>query len=327
MLERLRRLDPLILLIVTAVVIAILIPARGEFAEWFEMATKVAIAVLFYLYGARLSTQEALNGLKHWRLHLTILAITFLVFPLIGIGLQPLTHIISQDLYMGILFLTLVPSTVQSSVAFTSIAKGNVAGAIVSASISNLAGVFFTPLLVMLLMSSSSGVHVDLQVFINIGVQLLLPFVLGQLTRRWVKEFAANKATKVVDRGSIAMVVYSAFSAGMVAGIWSTVSVFEIAFLIGFAIVLVIAMLWLTMFIAVRFGFNRADSIAIQFCGTKKSLATGLPMAAVIFGGANVGLLILPLMIFHQVQLMICAWLAARYGRAAGEEKALAQPQ
>ncbi|WP_080792126.1 bile acid:sodium symporter family protein [Corynebacterium pacaense] len=323
MLERLKRLDPLILLIVTAVIIAIVLPARGDFAEWFDVATKFAIALLFYLYGARLSTQEALNGLKHWRLHLTILAITFVIFPLIGIGLQPLTHIISHDLYMGILFLTLVPSTVQSSVAFTSIAKGNVAGAIVAASLSNLAGVFLTPLLVMLLMSSGSGVHVDLQVFLNIAVQLLLPFILGQLTRKWVKDFAANKGTKIVDRGSIAMVVYSAFSAGMVAGIWSTVSIFEVAFLIGFAIILVIAMLWLTMFIAVQLGFNRADSIAIQFCGTKKSLATGLPMAAVIFGGANVGLLILPLMIFHQVQLMICAWLAARYGRQAGEQAAV----
>ncbi len=321
MLERLKRLDPLIVLIILAVIVAIILPASGTFAVWFDIAVKIAIALLFFLYGARLSTQEALNGLKHWRLHLTILVITFVIFPLVGIGLEPLTFFISQDLYMGILFLTLVPSTVQSSVAFTSIAKGNIAGSIVAASLSNLAGVFFTPLLVMLLMSTGSGINVDLQVFVNIAVQLLLPFILGQLCRRWVKGFAANKATKIVDRGSIAMVVYSAFSAGMVAGIWTTVSVWDIAFLIGFSIVLVMAMLWFTMFTASRIGFNRADSIAIQFCGTKKSLATGLPMAAVIFGGANVGLLILPLMIFHQVQLMICSWLAARYGRDAREQK------
>lgn len=322
MLARLKRLDPLIVLIILAVIIAIIVPARGTFAEWFDVAVKIAIALLFFLYGARLSTQEALNGLKHWRLHLTILAITFVIFPVIGVGLEPLLFFISEDLYMGILFLTLVPSTVQSSVAFTSIAKGNIAGSIVAASLSNLAGVFFTPLLVMLLMTSGGRAGVDLQVFVDISIQLLLPFILGQVARRWVKGFAANKATKIVDRGSIAMVVYSAFSAGMVAGVWSTISVWEIAFLIVFSIVLVVAMLWLSMFIATRFGFNRGDSIAIQFCGTKKSLATGLPMAAVIFGGANVGLLILPLMIFHQIQLMICAWLAARYGRDAQEQKA-----
>lgn len=322
MLERLKRLDPLIVLIVLAVIVAIIIPVRGVAADWFDVAVKIAIALLFFLYGARLSTQEALNGLKHWRLHLTILAITFGIFPLIGIGLEPMTAFVSEDIYRGILFLTLVPSTVQSSVAFISIAKGNVAGAIVSASLSNLAGVFLTPLLVMLIMSAGGGVHVDSQVFLDIAIQLLLPFILGQVCRRWVKNFAANKATKIVDRGSIAMVVYSAFSAGMVAGIWSTVSVLEIIYLIVFAILLVMAMLWFTLFMATRLGFNRADSIAIQFCGTKKSLATGLPMAAVIFGGANIGLLILPLMIFHQVQLMICAWLAARYGRDAQEQKA-----
>ncbi|QGU08691.1 Sodium Bile acid symporter family protein [Corynebacterium occultum] len=312
---KLPKADPLILLIIAAVLVAIILPARGEFAEWFALATQIAIAVLFFLYGARLSTQEALNGLKHWKLHLLILAFTFVAFPIIGVALRPLTYFISEDLYMGILFLTLVPSTVQSSVAFTSIARGNVAGAIVSASASNLAGVFLTPLLVMLLMSAGDGVQVDASVFINISLQLLLPFILGQLFRPLVGKAAASKGTKIVDRGSITMVVYSAFSAGMVAGVWSSVSVGSIIFLIIFSVVLVAFMLWLTRFIAQKLGFNRADTIAIEFCGTKKSLATGLPMAAVIFGGANLGLLILPLMLFHQIQLMMCSWLAARYAK------------
>lgn len=315
MLSLLKRTDPLILLIILAVVVAIIAPARGDFAEWFATATNIAIALLFFLYGARLSTREALKGLMHWRLHLLILVFTFVVFPLVGLALQPLTLVISDDLYMGILFMCLVPSTVQSSVAFTSIAKGNYAGAIVAASASNLAGVFLTPLLVMLLMSAGDGIHVDTQVFIDIAVLLLLPFVLGQLLRRWVKGIAANKATKVVDRGSITMVVYSAFSGGMVAGVWSHVSVGEIVFLIVFSVILVAIMLWLTRVVALRLGFNQPDMKAIQFCGTKKSLATGLPMASVIFGGASVGLLILPLMIFHQIQLMMCSWLAARYAR------------
>lgn len=317
MVSRLRRVDPLIVLIVLAVVVALIAPARGEFARYFSVATNLAIALLFFLYGARLSTREALKGLMHWRLHLLILGFTFVVFPLLGWSLQPLTHVIPESLYLGILYLTLVPSTVQSSVAFTSIAKGNVAGAIVAASASNLAGVFLTPLLVMLFMSQGGGIHVDAQVFLDIAVLLLLPFILGQLARRWVKGFAANKATKLVDRGSITMVVYSAFSAGVVSGVWGQVSVGEIAFLIGLSIAMVALMLWLTRFVAQRLGFDEKDVKAVQFCGTKKSLATGLPMASVIFGGANLGLLILPLMIFHQVQLMMCSWLAARYAREA----------
>ncbi|MDV2426009.1 MULTISPECIES: bile acid:sodium symporter family protein [Corynebacterium] len=317
MLQRLKKPDPLIVLIILAVIIAIIAPARGNFADIFGQLTNVAIALLFFLYGARLSTQEALNGLKHWRLHLTILAFTFVVYPLIGIALRPLTAVISHDMYLGILFLTLVPSTVQSSVAFTSIAKGNVAGAIVSASASNLVGVIVTPLLVMLLMGTGGGVHIDTSVFGEIALLLLAPFVLGQLTRRWVRKVAQSKATKVVDRGSIAMVVYSAFSKGVVDGIWSSISLWDLAFLVVFAAAFVAFMLWLTRKASQKMGFNRADAIAIEFCGSKKSLATGLPMASVIFasGGASLGLLILPLMIYHQVQLMMCSWLAARYAQ------------
>lgn len=317
MLQRLKKPDPLIVLIILAVIIAIIAPARGSFADIFGQLTNVAIALLFFLYGARLSTQEALNGLKHWRLHLTILAFTFVVYPLIGIALRPLTAVISHDMYLGILFLTLVPSTVQSSVAFTSIAKGNVAGAIVSASASNLVGVIITPLLVMLLMGTGGGVHIDTSVFGEIALLLLAPFVLGQLTRRWVGKAAQSKATKVVDRGSIAMVVYSAFSKGVVDGIWSSISLWDLAFLVVFAAIFVAFMLWLTRKASQKMGFNRADTIAIEFCGSKKSLATGLPMASVIFasGGASLGLLILPLMIYHQVQLMMCSWLAARYAQ------------
>ena len=317
MLQRLKKPDPLIVLIILAVIIAIIAPARGSFADIFGQLTNVAIALLFFLYGARLSTQEALNGLKHWRLHLTILAFTFVVYPLIGIALRPLTAVISHDMYLGILFLTLVPSTVQSSVAFTSIAKGNVAGAIISASASNLVGVIITPLLVMLLMGTGGEVHIDTSVFSEIALLLLAPFVLGQLTRRWVGKIAQSKATKVVDRGSIAMVVYSAFSKGVVDGIWSSISLWDLAFLVVFAAAFVAFMLWLTRKASQKMGFNRADTIAIEFCGSKKSLATGLPMASVIFasGGASLGLLILPLMIYHQVQLMMCSWLAARYAQ------------
>lgn len=314
MLKRLN-IDILIVLIIIAVVIAIFFPARGEVASAFKLASSLAIALLFYLYGARLSTSEALAGLKHWRLHLLILAFTFVVFPLIGIALTPLTMFIPHGIYMGILYLTLVPSTVQSSVAFTSVAKGNVAGAIVSASASNLVGVFATPLLVMALMGQSGEFHIDASVFADIAIQLLLPFVLGQLTRRWVHTFAEKGATKVVDRGSIALVVYVAFSEGMVEGIWSSVAVSHVVFLVVLSIVLVAFMLWLTRFVALKLGFNEEDTIAIEFCGTKKSLATGLPMAAVIFAGQPTALLILPLMVFHQVQLMMCSWLASRYAK------------
>ncbi|WP_165164723.1 bile acid:sodium symporter family protein [Corynebacterium qintianiae] len=312
--------DPLIQGILAAALLAVLIPASGTFAGAFDIATKLAIALLFFLYGARLSTEEALRGLANWKLHLTILAFTFIVYPLIGVALQPSTMFISAPMYQGILYAMLVPSTVQSSVALTGLAKGNISGAVVAASVSSLVGVLATPLLVMLLMGAGGGIKVDGRVFINIALQLLLPFALGQLTRNFlpkVREFAANKATKQVDRVSIWMVVYAAFSKGMVAGVWGEVSVWEIVFLIVFSFVLVLAMLWLTRAVPRALGFGYEDTVAIQMCGTQKSLAAGLPMASVIFGGAALGILIVPLMIYHMIQLMICSSLAARYAHRA----------
>lgn len=311
-----RRPDPLIVLIIVAVILAILLPARGDFAEGFSLATKVAIALLFFLYGARLSPTEALQGLKHWKLHSTILGFTYLVFPLLGLALYPLTYVLGQELYLGLLFMCLVPSTVQSSVAFTSLARGNVAGAIVSASASNIAGILLTPLLVMLLMRNGDLV-ISGSAFLDISIQLLLPFLIGQLLRRWVGGIAKNKLTKNVDRLSIGMVVYSAFSAGIVDGVWSRIGIWQLVFLVILSLLIVEFMLWFSGFVSNKLGFSYGDRVAVQFCGSKKSLATGVPMAAVIFGGGAVGAIILPLMIFHQVQLMICAARAAKWARQA----------
>lgn len=310
------RPDLLIVLIVLGVIMALIFPADGTFADVMDWVVKIVIGVLFFLYGARLSTREALNGLMHWRLHLLILAFTFLLFPLIGLALMPLQHAIGEDLYQGILFLCLVPSTVQSSVNFTSIAKGNVPGAIISASASNLIGVFVTPVLVLLLMSSAGGgLTIDTSVFLDIALQLLAPFIVGQIARAVVpavQTFAKAKPTSYVDKISIGLVVYVAFSEGIVMGVWSSVSWVAIVGIIIGSVVLVWIMLTVTSWVARKLGFNYADQVAIQFCGTKKSLASGLPMATVMFSG-GAGLIIVPLMIFHQVQLMMCSVRAAKY--------------
>ncbi|GAC66811.1 bile acid:sodium symporter family protein [Gordonia soli] len=310
-------IDGFILAILGAVVLAAVLPARGAFADVLDWVVIVAIAALFFLYGTRLHPREALAGLAHWRLHLTILAFTFVVFPLVGLALRPVTEpIIGTDLYTGLLFLCLVPSTVQSSIAFTSIARGNIAGAIVSASTSNILGVVLTPLLVVLLMSTD-GVHIDASSILKIVGQILVPFIVGQIARPFVGGFFTRhaKPTKLADRGSIVLVVYAAFSEGVRDGIWSSVDAWQVIAVCIIATILVVVMLVATGWLPKRLGFDRADTIAIQFCGTKKSLATGLPMATVLFAGSSVGLIVLPLMIFHQIQLIICSWLATRYGR------------
>lgn len=311
------RLDPFLLAILAAAGVASVLPARGTWVEVLSWATRIAIFCLFFLYGARMHPEEALNGLRHWRLHVTILAFTFVVFPLVGLLLGTLSPVpLAPALYPGLLYVTLCPSTVQSSVNFTSIARGNVAGAIVSASASNLLGVFLTPLLAIALMNTTGSATVGADSIVDIVVQLLLPFVLGQLSRPWTAGFVSrHKRLKLFDQGSIVLVVYSAFSAGIREGIWGMVGVLDIGVLVAVCLAVLAAMLTATWFLARRLGFDRADAIAIQFCGTKKSLATGLPMATVLFAGQPIGLIMLPLMVFHQAQLMACSALASRYRR------------
>jgi sodium/bile acid cotransporter 7 len=309
-------IDPYILLLLGTVGLAALLPARGTGADGASGASTAAIAFLFFLYGARLSTREALAGLKHWRLHTTVLACTFVVFPLLGLaarGLEPvfLTH----SLYTGLLFLTLVPSTIQSSIAFTSMARGNVPAAICAGSFSSLVGIVVTPLLAATLLGSTGG-GFSLDSLVEIVLQLLVPFLAGQLLRRWIGTFVTRhkKVLGLVDRGSILLVVYTAFSEGMVEGIWHQVGPARLGGLLVVEAVLLAVMLALTWYGGKALGFDREDRITIQFAGSKKSLAAGLPMASVLFG-AQASLAVLPLMLFHQMQLMVCAVIAKRRSR------------
>ncbi|MEU3344991.1 bile acid:sodium symporter family protein [Streptomyces sp. NPDC006700] len=318
--KRLRRtnlpIDPYILLLLATVGIAALLPASGAAAHVASGASTAAIALLFFLYGVRLSTREALDGLKHWRLHVTVLACTFVAFPLLGLaarGLVPM--LLNQPLYQGLLFLTLVPSTIQSSIAFTSIARGNVPAAICAGSFSSLVGIILTPLLAAVLLGNGGGGFSG-HSLVTIVLQLLVPFVAGQLLRPWIGGFVARhkKVLGLVDRGSILLVVYTAFSEGVVRGIWHQVSPARLGGLLVVEALLLAVMLALTWYGARALGFSREDRIAVQFAGSKKSLASGLPMASVLFG-AHASLAVLPLMVFHQMQLMVCAVIAKRRAR------------
>ncbi|MFF9063248.1 bile acid:sodium symporter family protein [Streptomyces sp. NPDC014882] len=306
-------IDPYVLLLLGTVGLAALLPARGAAADAASGASTAAIAFLFFLYGARLSTREALDGLRHWRLHVTVLTCTFVIFPLLGAATRGLVPVVlTEPLQQGLLFLTLVPSTIQSSIAFTSIARGNVPAAICAGSFSSLVGIVVTPLLAAALLGNSGG-GFSADSVVEIVLQLLVPFAAGQVLRRWIGGFVTRhrKVLGYVDRGSILLVVYTAFSEGMVQGIWHQAGPDRLAALLAVEAVLLAVMLALTWYGAKALRFGRADRIAIQFAGSKKSLASGLPMASVLFG-AHASLAVLPLMLFHQMQLMVCAVIAKR---------------
>ncbi|MEN5181351.1 bile acid:sodium symporter family protein [Comamonas testosteroni] len=314
------RPDNFTLMLVAVVLLASFLPATGDVASILEKVTTAAVALLFFLHGAKLSRKAVLDGIMHWRLHLFIVLSTFALFPLLGWLLKPvLTPLVSPQIYVGVMFLCVLPSTVQSSIAFVSMARGNIPAAICSASASTLLGVFITPLLVSIFVTEhgASGSFVD--AVVKILLQLMLPFALGHLLQRWVGPFikAHGKLTKVVDQGSILLVVYTAFSAAVVQGIWRQVSVSTLVGLLVICAIILALALFLTTFLSRRLGFTKEDEITAVFCGSKKSLVSGVPMAKVLFASSTVGMMVLPLMLFHQMQLMVCAVLAARYARRA----------
>jgi len=326
--------DNFTLALLGAVAIATLLPARGQGVVVFEWITNLAIGLLFFMHGAKLSGTAILAGMGHWRLHLLVFSCTFVLFPLLGLALRPLlTPMIGAELYLGMLYLCALPATVQSAIAFTSLARGNIPAAVCSAAASSLIGIFLTPLLVLLLMGAQGEGGSTLDAIGKIVVQLLLPFIAGQIARRWIGDWVArNKGwLKNVDQSSILLVVYTAFSHAVVEGIWQQVPLPQLLGLV-LACCLLLALALLITWLAARWlGFDLEDRITILFAGSKKSLATGIPMAQVLFAGGALGTLILPLMLFHQIQLMVCAVLAQRYASrpetAAGRKSGLTRSQ
>ncbi len=315
--------DNYTLALVATVVLASLLPAHGRGAEAFQWLTTFAIGLLFFLHGAKLSREAIVGGVTHWRLHLLIFAFTFVVFPAVGLALRPLlTPLVGPQLYTGVLFLCVLPATVQSAIAFTSIARGNVPAAICSASASTLLGVFVTPFLAGMVVASHTGIDVSWHTIVRILLQLMAPFVAGHLLRRWIGGWVRRHGRSLVfvDRGSILLIVYTAFSAAVIEGLWTEVPWTALAGLLVVCGIVLGIVLVATTWVSRWLGFDKEDEITIVFCGSKKSLASGIPMANVLFAASAVGAVVLPLMLFHQMQLMVCAVLAQRYSRRPGTE-------
>lgn len=311
--------DNFTLALLGTVALASILPATGSMGALLEHATVGVVALLFFMHGAKLSRQAVLAGIGHWRLHLLVVGCTFALFPLLGLALQPvLAPLVTPELYVGVLFLCVLPATVQSAIAFTAVAGGNMAAAVCSASASTLLGIFITPVLVSVVLPQAGSAGQDvLAGILRIMVQLMLPFAAGHLLRPWIGGFMGRHAAalKYVDQGSVLLVVYTAFSAAVAGGLWQLLPLPALAGLLVVCAVILGLALTFTTWLSRRLGFAREDEITIVFCGSKKSLVSGVPMAKVLFDSEAAGAIVLPLMVFHQMQLMVCAVLAQRYAR------------
>lgn len=316
--------DPFLMALVGAVGLATVLPVRGTAASVLDGVTVAAIALLFFLHGAKLSPRAVVEGMTDLRLQLSMLASTFVLFPLLALALHPFSAgWLPPALATGVLFLATLPSTVQSSIALTALARGDVAASVCGATTSNVLGVLVTPLLVSVLVAPTD-VLISFEALEGIVLQLLLPFVLGLLAHRFVASHVERHRVglRLVDQGSIVLIVYATFAEAVVTGLWDTVPAMALLRLLGLCALLLAVVLLSTWALGHLLGLDRPRRVSLVFCGSKKSMATGVPMAKVLLAGGAVGSLVLPLMLYHQLQLMVCAVLAQRYRAAADREDA-----
>ncbi|MFA0088684.1 bile acid:sodium symporter [Vibrio sp. 10N.286.49.C2] len=311
---------------VIAIALAIVTPEVGKSNGLIHLdkLTGIGVAIVFFLHGLGLAPSAIKKGFSNWRLHLFIQCATFVFYPLLWVifGNAFLSYM-PAALAFGFCYLFVLPSTVSSSVAMTSIGKGNVPGAIFNASLSSILGVLITPFLIQLFMGLE-GAELNLaDSIISIAKLLLVPMIAGQLMRPLLLKFVEKHKNIVnkVDKYVILLIVYNAFCDSVANGIWHTFSIGMLLTTIAVCFAVLMVMIHTFQWAARRSRFSHEDEVAAVFCGTKKTLAAGVPMAAVIFGSdPQLGMILLPIMLYHPIQIFYCAIMANRYAKNHQEQ-------
>jgi len=318
-----RKLDWFLIGMLSAAVLAWAAPGPGASGGWLrpELTVKAGVALIFLLHGLLLSFEALRAGTLRWRVHLVVQGCTFLFFPLLGLALLPLLgRVFSPELVLGIFFVCALPSTVSSSVAMTAAAGGNVPVAVCNATLSSLIGVVLTPLWISVV-TATTGQPIPLgEVIWDLVLWMVLPLAIGQMLRPVFGRLAQRHKVKVnlADRLVILLLVYTSFCESVRRGVWTGQSPWALG-----GIALVALGLFFASMAAVRLvcrwaGMPREDEIAAIFCGSKKTLAAGVPMAQLIFGATPaLGLILLPIIVYHQLQLLVCSVLATRWAKRA----------
>jgi solute carrier family 10 (sodium/bile acid cotransporter), member 7 len=309
--------DKFILILLGVIALASFVPARGGGLVAVSTLSNVAIFSLFFFHGLRLAHASVITGLKQWRLQLAVVFFTFGAVPLFGVGLERLIPTaLSPEMWLGVLFLCVLPSTVQAAIASSSMAGGNIAASVIAAALSNLLAVLLTPLIFAALTRAGGG-EIGLAAIGKVAFLLLLPFALGQALQRWLGAWAARHKAWIgrMDRLTIVLAVYVAFSAAVNEGLWQRLSLGQLGMLLIVILLLIALSFGAAWGLGGMLGLAREDRISLLFSGAHKSLATGAPMARILFPASQAGLIIIPLMLYHQIQLILSAWLSARLNR------------
>lgn len=315
------RIDPFVIAIALSIVVAYFFPQLGaaDSVIPIDLISSLGISLIFFFYGLKLSTEAIRSGLKNWKLHVVVQGATFLIFPLLVIAFYPLVKDTSHEvLWLSMLFLAALPSTVSSSVVMVSLAKGNIPAAIFNASISGIIGIVITPLWLTSFIQEANITTDFSHIYIQLATEILLPLIIGLSLRKFWGEFARknSRGLSLFDKSIILLIIYKSFVHSFEERIFESVSIADLLLMTGLVVVLFFVVYGITGFISKRLHFNREDQITAQFCGSKKSLVHGTVFSKALFGQSNMlGLMLLPLMLFHAFQILIISVLATRMGK------------
>ncbi|WP_066225449.1 bile acid:sodium symporter family protein [Formosa haliotis] len=315
------KIDRFVLAIIATITFAYFFPQWGIEGSGFPISivSSIGFFLIFFFYGLKLSPQQIKSGLYNWKLHILVQCSTFLLFPLLVLLFYPFVHTEEQqNFWMAFLFMAALPSTVSSSVVMVSVARGNVPAAIFNASISGIIGILITPLWVGLFMEQTGAEFDYSSIYLNLILGIILPVVLGVSLQKFGHELALkySKQLSTFDKSVILLVIYKSFSESFYNNVFSSVSILDLTLVFGLVIALLFTVYTIIGFIATRFKFNTEDRITAQFCGTKKSLVHGTIFYKILFKNTSASsLILLPLMIFHAVQIFIISIIASKLAK------------
>jgi solute carrier family 10 (sodium/bile acid cotransporter), member 7 len=315
------KIDKFVIAIIIVIGIAYLFPQWGtkESPVPIDTISTIGISLIFFFYGLKLSPEKLKAGLKNWKLHILVQVSTFLIFPLLVLVFHPFLQTEEQNtMWLAFFFLAALPSTVSSSVVMVSMAKGNIPAAIFNASISGIIGIAITPLWMGLFVNHAETDFDFTDIYIKLILQIILPVVLGLLLQRFLGAFAQKHSAKLTlfDKSIILLIIYKSFAESFEEQIFSSVSILDLLLLCIGVMLLFFAAFYLTGFMAKKLDFNKEDQITAQFCGTKKSLVHGTVFSKILFGNmASIGIILLPLMLFHAIQILIISVIASKFAK------------
>lgn len=310
--------DRFILGILLMILLAWLFPGIGGPNGLITLDTinHYGVIVLFFFYGLRLSPEKLKADLRNWKLHITIQALTFIVFPLLVLPFYPIFDgTVYLNLWLAVFFLATLPSTVSSSVVMVSIARGNIPSAIFNASISGMIGILATPLWMGIFLDASNADFNLAQTFNDLLLQIFAPVILGLVLHKWLGAWALKYKhyNSMFDKAVILSIVYESFSTSLLNGIFDTLPIWTLIILSVSVIVLFFVVYIISNQISKWLKLTREEQITVVFCGSKKSLIHGSVMASVLLAGsANGCLFLVPIMIYHAFQLFYISIVARR---------------